>query len=296
MTSIIGTRLSYRQMQESLGRPVSHINQKFSKTLRKVAMDKGIKQTEQGARLEFYIVTDEEYSQFTTEGNDMILKLAGKEPVRALISIDNDLMSENLNKVNSKPEYQGGMNYDVHQRYLSELRKAMADAVHKIGEDQNTRKKADAVGENPYKVGDYVYSQYLKKFDGETEGGVYWFARARVRKSGKRFVELEIPLLGGHEIWSNTESAKQVFNDVITWGMEHCKYAGDPHGHFVPEASNKESIRWVPITRGYTDKPQKMRWDRVPGTTLERATELAKKHNGHVLGAGYVYNYEGCRD
>lgn len=290
MTCIIGTRLDYSAMNEALDRNVSHINQKFSKTLRKVAMDKGIKQTEQGKRLEFYIVTDEEFSQFSNEGNDMLLKLAGKPPVRALISIDYDKMSENLDAVNNKQEYQGGMKYDVHQRYLLELREAMADAVHKIGNDENTRKKADKVGENPYKVGDYIYNSICKTLDGETgEQEFHWFANMRVVKSGKRFIEVEYAGLTGERLWSNTESAVECFNDVVTWDMERCKWSGDPHGHFVPEASNPHAITWH-------HHEKKIQWNKITGTKLENIGNEQYGRKCRIHGVGYKYNYEGCRD
>lgn len=307
MTSIIGTRLDYKTMQESMGRPVSHINQKFAQTLRKVAMDKGIKQTEQGQRLEFYIVTDEEFSQFASDGSDMLLKLSGKEPVRALISIDNDKMSANLNAVNSKPEYQRGMQYDTHQKYLGELRDAMADAVHKIGEDLNIRKKADAVGENPYKVGDYIYSSYYKELNGDDKQVCHYFANARVIKSGKRFVEIETPHLCNEIVWSNSESAKKMFKNVITWGLHSKMWSGDPHGHFVPEKGNENAITWDSIKQGYkNDKPKRFQWNKVPGMSLEdvkkeiqeRKDRVKKKgyEPGIIHGVGYVYNYDGCRD
>tara|TARA_X000001382_G_C3139749_1_gene169152 strand:+ start:65 stop:955 length:891 start_codon:yes stop_codon:yes gene_type:complete len=294
-------------MQESMGRPVNHINQKFSKTLRKVAMDKGIKQTEQGQRLEFYIVTDEEFSQFTNDGGDMLLKLSGKEPVRALISIDSDKMSANLQAVNSKPEYQTRMKYDTHQKYLGELRDAMADAVHKIGEDLNTRKKADAVGENPYKVGDYIYNSELVKADGDNEVRLHFFPSARVVKSGKRFVEIETPRLDGELIWSNSESAKRLFKNTVTWYLYQAKYAGEAHGHFVPEKDNEDAITWKTMKKGYTDKPARFQWNNVPGESLQQVQENVEKRkqnmkrpvginvsdNSVIHGPGYFYNYEG---
>jgi hypothetical protein len=297
-------------MQESMGRPVSHINQKFAQTLRKVAMDKGIKQTEQGQRLEFYIVTDEEFSQFTSDGSDMLLKLSGKEPVRALISIDSDKMSANLEAVNSKIEYRGGMKYDTHQRYLRELRDAMADAVHKIGEDLNIRKKADAVGENPYKVGDYIYTSKLAKVDGDDEQKLHFFASARVVKSGKRFVEIETPLLMNELIWSNSESAKRMFKNTVTWNVDRAKYAGDAHGHFVPEKDNEDVITWKTVKKGYTSKPARFQWNKVLGDSLQEVQELIEMRkqnmkrpvgknvsdNSVVHGPGYFYNYDGCRD
>ena len=265
---IIGTRLDYSDMNDALDRNVSHINQKFSKTLRKVAMDKGIKQTEQGARLEFYIVSDEEFAQFTSEGNDMLLKLAGKPTVRALISIDNDKMSANLQAVNSKSEYQGGMKYDVHQRYLMELREAMSDAVEKIGEDKNTRKKADAVAQNPYQVGDLVaINSYGKAKE---------YAMHRISKSGKKFVEIESLNVKGYDGWYNSVSAKEVFENVTTWGAINSM---DAHGHFIPLKGNESQLEWKLSTK-YDGKPMKVQWDKL---TVNNDAE-----------PGYYHDYKGA--
>ena len=44
----IGTRVNWEELQNTLNRSVSRLNQKLTKQLRDIAMKKGIKKTEQG--------------------------------------------------------------------------------------------------------------------------------------------------------------------------------------------------------------------------------------------------------
>jgi len=135
---IIGTRLDWDSMENSLNRSVKRINQSAAKFLRQGAIDNGIKATQQKIRLEFYVVTKDELDLLKTETNETFLVLQGKKQVRPLIEIEESKVSDVFRDINSQKD----------------LRSALAPLMVKIGEDKKIQ-KPKFNGENPYKVGEW---------------------------------------------------------------------------------------------------------------------------------------------
>ena len=119
----------------------------------------GIKKTEQGGRLGFYAVTKDEMDKLCNAKLQMLETLKGSQPVRPLIAVDADKMTDGIDATNSR--YQGGMDHATHRKYLRELEQAVEDSVVKIGEDLNTRKKTERCSHD-YAVGDWIsiYGDY----------------------------------------------------------------------------------------------------------------------------------------
>ena len=148
---IIGTRLDWDSMENSLNRSVKRINQSAAKFLRQGAIDNGIKATQQKIRLEFYVVTKDELDLLKTETNETFLVLQGKKQVRPLIEIEESKVSDVFRDINSQYA-SGGKEYD--KQYDKDLRSALAPLMVKIGEDKKIQ-KPKFNGENPYKVGEW---------------------------------------------------------------------------------------------------------------------------------------------
>ena len=207
-TIYIGTRLTHDEMDTLLDRKVLRLNQSLAQTCRKVAMDKGIKQTEQGQRLEFYSVTSNEFAQLTNESFSFMSKLAGKPVIRPLIAMDEEKMLTSLRAVNSKSEYRGGMKHSVHCQYLLDLRSAISGSVTKIGDDVGYVKKTRPTYTHNYEIGDWieVWGSY-----GSFEGN------AKIIKTTAKTYTYKFAHINGHR-FHNFESAKIRFNNVTGWG------------------------------------------------------------------------------
>ena len=253
---MIGSRLTYSQMDKVIPR-VRHMNQGMAKTLRKAAMDNGIKQTEQGCRLEFYTVSGEELDTLKHPTNDAFLALTKDITVRPLVQFDKDKFSIKLDEINSKPEYQGGMAYEVHRKYEKELRKAMAELCEVIGTDTNKRNKADTfTGDNPYKVGDYIIeygrsgNEFSKVVKVTPKGIVTGFL---------------LPKAG---VVSNKNYALFHFNNVVNKQPDR----PDHGGFFIPLKGNEDKFQvseHLRTTRfgGYNDgwhKDPRFSWKNMP--------------------------------
>lgn len=140
----IGTRADWTDMNNQVGRSVSRLNEKLSKDLRKIAMEKGIKQTEQGQKLLFYNVSQDELSI-----------LMANPTVRPLVKVNQQMMSDALNKVNSS--YPRRMDHNLFAKYSKDLQVAMTNCLEVIGTDTNKRsQRQEHNWSNPYKVGDWV--------------------------------------------------------------------------------------------------------------------------------------------
>jgi hypothetical protein len=140
----IGTRADWSKMNEALNQSVSRLNERLSQDLRTIALEKGIKKTEQGNKLLFYSVSSSQLSSLMTNNQ-----------VRPLIKVDDEVMTKNLSKVNSS--FPGRMNTNEFSEYKKQLKEAMRDCVEVIGADTNERAKpTKVVGKNPYKVGDWI--------------------------------------------------------------------------------------------------------------------------------------------
>ena len=235
MTIYVATRNTAIEMQTVLNTMrIPRLNQKFAKTLRQAAMDNGIKQTVQGARLEFYPVEQEKFEEI-------------KNNPEMLIAIDADKMTKEVNAVNSKPEYQGGMQYDIHQKYLKELRSAMSSIVQTIGADAKPEKKKRETHTHDYKVGDWIeiYGDY-SNFNGNARitrvtKSSYWYEIAEIR--------------GGR--WSNFELAKACFAGVTGWQEPTCRQEWD---FTIPYAGNEQDFTFqeVKMARATSWNPSKV--------------------------------------
>ena len=170
----IGTRIDWETLNNTLNRSVSRLNQKLTKELRTVALNKGIKKTEQGKRLDLYSVSQQELDTLMNEAS-----------VRPLVKVDAKKMSDSLQKVNAS--YSGRMDYDTAKLYKKDLTAALTSSLDVIGEDTNERKKVSKVSiDNPYKVGDWV--SYSNNYG-------YDRGYARISKLTPKGYYLEYPLL-----------------------------------------------------------------------------------------------------
>ena len=130
-TYYIGTRAKWNDIGDVLGRDdVVRLNQGLSKSIRTSVMKSGIKKTEQGARLEFYSVSNDEFDKLMKEQDTR---------VRPLVRVDEELLNKTLTDVNNK--YGGRMDYDTHRKYKIELAEGFDKCVEIIGDDLNTRSK-----------------------------------------------------------------------------------------------------------------------------------------------------------
>jgi hypothetical protein len=224
MTNLyIGTRASYNDINTVLGRSVSRLNQRMSETLRTIAMKQGIKKTEQRARLEFFAVTKDEMDKLCSEKHQMLETLKGNHPLRPLIAVDADKMVKGINDTNSR--YNSRMDFDTHRKYTRDLEQAVEDSVVKIGEDLNTRKKAER-HTHDYAVGDWirVYGHY-----GHFRG------HARITRVTKASYWYEMAgIYGGR--FSNYDTAVERFNDVTGWSR--CQ----EWDFTIPYAGNEEAF------------------------------------------------------
>ena len=202
----IGTRIDWNTLNNTLNRSVSRLNQKLTKELRTVAMNKGIKKTEQGKRLDLYSVSQQELDTLMNDSS-----------VRPLVKVDAQKMSDRLQKVNSS--YTRSMDYDTAKLYRKDLTAALTSSVEVIGEDTNERKKVSKITiDNPYKVGDWV--SYTHNYG-------YSRGYARVYKVTPKGYYLEYPLLkypNGEPMGNvtNYDFARIHFNNVQgkSWDQE----------------------------------------------------------------------------
>lgn len=224
MTNLyIGTRASYKDINTVLDRSVSRLNQRMSETLRTIAMKQGIKKTEQRARLEFFAVTKDEMEKLCSEKHQMLETLKGNQPLRPLIAVDADKMTAGINDTNSR--YNSRMDYDTHRKYKQELEQAVEDSVVKIGEDLNTRKKAERQTHD-FAVGDWirVYG-YYGLFSGN----------ARITRVTKSSYWYEMAgIYDGH--CNNYDYAVRHFNNVTGWSR--CQ----EWDFTIPYAGNEEAF------------------------------------------------------
>lgn len=226
-TYMIGTRLTHSQMSDVVGGRIGRLNQSMASTLRKAAMDNGIKQTEQGLRLEFYTVDEEELDNLKNEHNDAYLALTKGVTVRPLVQFNKQKFSDKVDEINSKPEYRGGMKRDVYAKYERELRTAMAELCEVIGTDTNKRKKAETfTGTNPYKVGDYVWET------GRSRDQTYQVTRV----TAKTYTVAPLVLKQG--VVSNKNYAMNCFNGTVNKRPDR----DDHHGFFIPLKGNEDQF------------------------------------------------------
>jgi hypothetical protein len=112
-----------------------------------------------------------------------------------------------------------------------------------------------------------------------------------------------------HDIWSNTESAVQYFNDVVYWGYNPANKnwnGQDASGHYIPMNKNPDQLEWKTVTN-WDDKPMKFRWDKLVDKSKNHIEALHKEREQKYIantqwGAtqlkfldepGYYYHYRG---
>jgi len=263
----IGVRSDFNTMGKLLDRPMLRLNTGMANHLRTTAMRKGIKKTEQRQRLEFFIVSKEEMDNLLDDSWRAMQKLATAAECRPLVKVKADVFSDAIDKVNSKPEYQGGMDYDTHNKYKEDLAKSFDKALEVVGTDLNIRKTKPKLPDNPFKVGDLIpfknHKQLFRhEFDYGQDTSDYIYANKRIAKAGKKFVEIECLKVKHVENgeWYNSDSAVKHFNDVRAYGLtDEDGYAGWQNGHAIPLESNPDALEWV-LVRDYNGKPKKFQW------------------------------------
>ena len=120
----VATRLDHDEMSTILNSNVWRLNQRLAKSLRTPIMRRGIKKTEQGERLEFYNLSNEQYEQLNKTHSDMILAI-----------VDKDELSNKLEEINNK--YPSRMNPYLFNQYNRDLENALDSSVQIVGQDKN---------------------------------------------------------------------------------------------------------------------------------------------------------------
>jgi hypothetical protein len=142
----IGTRIEHREMNELVGTSISRLNEGLSKNLRSSVMNKGIKKTEQGQKLHFYLVDEVQYQKLISE-TDIVL-----------VRVDGDELGRKLQEVNSR--YPRRMDYGTSMKYKFELEREFENSVEVVGKDKNIRNKptkSDYLSGNS-KLGKLIYN------------------------------------------------------------------------------------------------------------------------------------------
>ena len=121
----VATRLRSLVMWKILNsNDIWQLNERLAKSLRTPIMRRGIKKTEQGARLEFYNLTYEQYEQLNKTHSHMILAI-----------VDKDELSNKLEEINN--QYPSRMNPDLFYQYNRDLENALDSSVQIVGQDKN---------------------------------------------------------------------------------------------------------------------------------------------------------------
>ena len=243
----IGSRLTQRETATAFGDALPKLNNKLAETLRSVAMKQGIKKTQQGNKLEFYAVSEEQLQKLTKASAQTFYALKGVD-WHPLITVDAKKMVEALKAVNAK--YSRGMDFKTHQKYLKELEAAVEDSLHKISEDKKTVKKASRHplkgNTNNLTVGDITHvrlSNYARR--GEL---------VRITKTTEKSFWYEKIMPQG-EVISNPDYALMMFKDVI---VKHRGASG--HNFTIPYLANKDAFKVVNAYNGLPECGMK-RWD-----------------------------------
>jgi hypothetical protein len=151
----IATRLKPSEMATALNvSSVPYLNQKMAQTLRKVAIKLGIKASQKGARLDFYVVDETQFAELTDPQMATMIALRTTLEFRPLLTVDRDALSDAINKVNANPEYRR-MDYATKRKYDVELLQAVENTVTKVQEDVKIERPKYCNNTN-LKVGDII--------------------------------------------------------------------------------------------------------------------------------------------
>lgn len=153
---LIATRLTFSEMATALNVPsIPRLNQSMASILRKVAISQGIKASQAGKRLEFYVVNPEQFNELTNPVMATMVALRTSLAFLPLLAVDDDKLSAAIKSVNSRPEYMRGMTYAVKCQYDKDLQAAVSSAVMKINEDAKVERKK-GYNTSGLKVGDII--------------------------------------------------------------------------------------------------------------------------------------------
>jgi len=241
----IGTSVDWGELNATLNRSVSRLNQKLTKTLRTVAMQKGIKKTEQGQRLDLYSVSQEELNT-----------LMKNETVRPLVKVDSQKLNEGLQKVNAS--YPSRMDYDTSKKYHKDLNEVLTSSLDVIGTDTNKRTKpTKQTWKNPYKVGDWVdtsnqysyhatgISKAMQKMRKEHDELRILSDAARVYRVTDKSYWIEVPVLKEEPSGvSNWKWAAARFDNLIIAKGCNSEYFHD-HDWTIPYEGNEDAMEFI---------------------------------------------------
>jgi hypothetical protein len=219
----VGTRIDYSEMNLLLDTSISKMNESLSKKLRSSVLKKGIKKTEQGKKLLFYNVDEEQYNQLISKG------------INVLVKVDSDELTTKLRDVNSR--YPSRMDSSTYMNYESEMEKQFMDTVEVVGKDENFRKSTDKVtGKNPYKVGDWIRPYGWNLND----------SPVRISRVSDKSIWYQYPYLKDSDgvplrVVSNYDYVRSRFENVIGWGNNQ------EWDWTVPFKGNEESFFFGPV-------------------------------------------------
>jgi len=141
----IGVRLSFEEIRTLLNRSVYRLNTSMSEHLRSVALERGLNKTLRGRRLEFYVVTQEEYNKLISP---KMKTWAGLQNVdfRPLICVDRSQAQQVCASVNS--QYPNRMNTELFRKYQKQMREELGLCVEIL--DYDGRRAARAVSQDQF--------------------------------------------------------------------------------------------------------------------------------------------------
>ena len=149
----IGSRSSWDTMSAVAESSVAKLNARMSETIRSVAMKQGIKKTQNGKKLEFYLVSEEQFKKLTSPSTATLVALKHGKDWHPLIAVDKDIMSDAIQKVNAK--YGNRMPRSEFAKYNAELQTAIESAVVKLAEDKKIARPV-YTNEQNIRVGDII--------------------------------------------------------------------------------------------------------------------------------------------
>jgi hypothetical protein len=149
----IGTRSDWNTMSAVAESSVAKLNPRMSETIRSAAMKQGIKKTQDRKKLEFYLVSEEQFKKLTSPATATLVALKHGKDWHPLIAVDKDIMTDAIQKVNAK--YGNRMPRDVFAKYNAELQTAVESAVVKLAEDKKLSRPKHYNNQN-IKVGDII--------------------------------------------------------------------------------------------------------------------------------------------
>ena len=141
----IGVRLSFEEIRTLLNRSVSRLNNSMSEHIRSVALERGLNKTLRGRRLEFYVVTEEEYNKLISP---KMKTWAGLKNVdfRPLICVDRSQSQQVVANVNS--QYPSRMNSELFRKYQKQMREELSLCVEIL--DNDGRRKSRVIDDQQF--------------------------------------------------------------------------------------------------------------------------------------------------